>query len=194
MSLKKPPFIPTPISVVRKALEISRCGPGDVLYDLGAGDGRVVIEAARMGAHAIAVEIEHDLVMLIRYKAEELGLRDRISVLEASFYDVYLGNATIVYQYLYPSINEALAPKLERELALGTRIITIDFPIKSWTPVLVKRIIDEAGIIRTIFLYIRGLSEPKASILSLKPICPKIIARQMGVRLDRDHGENTALG
>ena len=185
MSLLKPPFIPTPLSVVRKALDIARCGPGDILYDLGAGDGRVVLEAAKRGAYGVAVEIEHDLAMLIKYRAESIGLGERISVLEASFYDVYLGNATIIYQYLYPSINEALAPKLEKELSLGTRIVTIDFPIKSWTPVLVRRIIDEAGIIRTIFLYIRGVSEPNSVLLSLKPVCPKIIARQMGVRIDR---------
>lgn len=164
------PYIPSPIKVIKTALSLGKVGEGDVLLDMGAGDGRVVLEAARRGAISVAVEISPFLAEVIRVKTEEEGLMDKIIVIEASFMDVDLSNATVVYQYLYPSIIEKLKKKYETELRIGSRILSIDFPISGWIPIRVKRIIDENGILRTVFLYILGLSNPSSWHLALKPI------------------------
>ncbi len=164
------PYIPSSIEVIRTALSLGKVGEGDVLFDMGAGDGRVVLEAAKRGAIGVAVEISPFLAEIIRVKAEEEELMDKIIVIEASFTDVDLSNATVVYQYLYPSVIERLKEKYEAELRIGTRILSIDFPISGWIPVRVKRIIDENGVLRTVFLYILGLSNPSSRNLSLKPV------------------------
>ncbi len=183
MSMKyDAPFIPAPMSVVREALRIACVGPGDTLYDLGAGDGRVVVEAALRGAHAVAVEIDPFLCEVIRSRAEEAGVGDRVEVLEASFYDVDVGAATVVYMYLYRSINEKLAPMLEERLRPGARVVTVDFPIPGWVPVRVKRIQDEGGVIRTILLYIIGISNPAAHVKRVAVYSFEKAAEAMGCR------------
>ena len=158
--LVEAPFIPSPIEVVEKALDLACITSGDVLYDLGAGDGRVVLEAARRGAYSVAVEIDPYLVEVIKEKAMEAGLSSRVCVVEASYYDVYLGYATVVYAYLYRYILEKLRSKFEKELLVGTRVLTLDFPVTNWIPVRVKRVVDNKGIVRTIYLYIIGYSNP----------------------------------
>ncbi len=160
VGLVKAPFIPSPKEVVREAIEFSRVSPSDVFYDLGAGDGRVVFEAAKRGAYCVAVEINPYLVEVIREKARVLGLNDRVRVVEASFYDVYLGDATVVYIYLYRSVIEKLVDKFERELRIGARIVSLDFSIPNWIPVRVRRLLDRRGIVRTLYLYIVGFSNP----------------------------------
>lgn len=158
------PYIPSPMKVVGEALDIVSVGGNDVLYDLGAGDGRVVLEAAKRGAYAVAVEIDPYLCEVIRRRAYEEGVVDRVSVVEASFFDVDLSNATIVYVYLYKSVNEALKEKFEKELPLGARIIAIDFPIPGWIPLAVKKVVDEKNIPRTIHVYVKGISNPMARL------------------------------
>jgi 16S rRNA A1518/A1519 N6-dimethyltransferase RsmA/KsgA/DIM1 with predicted DNA glycosylase/AP lyase activity len=175
------PFIPSPYRVVREALNIAKINGDDVLYDLGAGDGRVVLEAARLGAYGVAVEIDPALASLIRIRSEELGLSNRITAIEDDFFNVYLGDATIIYQYLYPSISEELKHKYVKELRIGTRIIAYNLPISGWTPIIIRRLIDEYGRISTIYLYIRGISEEESLILRRKTIVPRIVANVMGI-------------
>ncbi len=175
------PFIPSPMKAVETALAIARINPSDTLYDLGAGDGRVVIEAAKRGAKAVAVEIDPGLAMLIRFKAIEKKLEDKIEVLNEDFFKVYLGNATVVYQYIYPSISAELAKKYEKELRIGARIIALDLPIPGWIPIIVKRFIDENGVLRTIFLYVKGISNPGSWKLRINTISPKILSHVMGI-------------
>jgi SAM-dependent methyltransferase len=177
----KVPFIPSPYRVIREALRIARIGSDDVLYDLGAGDGRVVLEAAKLGAYGVAVEIDPALASLIKIRSEELGLSNKITVIEDDFFNVYIGDATIIYQYLYPSISEKLKHKYIRELRIGTRIIAYNLPIPGWIPVIIKRLIDEYGRISTIYLYIRGISDEESMILKRKAITPRTIANVMGV-------------
>ncbi len=175
------PFIPSPMEAVKTALSIARIDPSDTLYDLGAGDGRVVIEAAKRGAKAVAVEIDPSLAMLIWCKAVEEKLEDKIEVLNEDFFKVYLGNATIIYQYIYPSISAELAKKYEKELRIGTRIIALDLPIPDWIPVIVKRFIDENGVLRTVFLYIKGISDPGSWKLKINTVSPKTLSHVMGI-------------
>ncbi len=158
---KLAPWIPTPVEVVVEALRLSWAGPGDVLYDLGCGDGRVVVIAARdFGVdEAVGVEVDPLLAEAARYHARRAGVEGRVRILEEDFRRVSLTPATIVYLYLYPSINEALRPKLEAELRPGARVVTIDFPVPGWVPVRVRRVEDSRGITRTVRVYMVGLSD-----------------------------------
>ncbi len=157
---KLAPWIPAPMEVVRTALEAAWTGPCDILYDLGAGDGRVVVTAAaEYGVEkAVGVEIDDVLAEVIRVKAREKGVVDRVVVVEDDFFRVGLGEATIVYTYLYMSVNKALKPKLERELEPGARVVTVDFPVPGWEPVRIRRVVDAAGRPRTVFVYMVGVS------------------------------------
>ncbi len=159
------PWIPSPLRVVYKALELAWVGPCDVVYDLGAGDGRVVIIAARdFGARrAVGVELDPLLAEAARVKARLEGVEDRVEIVEADFFTVDVSEATVVYLYLYMSVNEALRPKLERELRPGARVVAVDFPVPGWVPVLVRRLRDESDLVRTLRLYIIGLSDPRWS-------------------------------
>ncbi len=145
-----------------KALDILCISSDDIFYDLGAGDGRVVIEAAKRGAYGVAVEVDPYLAEVIREKARLNSLTKRIKVLEADLFNVSLSRATVIYAYLYMSVNKRLSAKLEKELAIGTRVATIDFPIPEWIPVKIARVLDEKGVLHSVYLYIIGTSNPKA--------------------------------
>ncbi len=168
----KTPWIPSPLSAVREALRLAAVGPCDVVYDLGAGDGRVVILAVRDYGARLGVGIELDplLAEAARIKAKMDGVADRVRIVEEDFFRVDLSKATVVYMYLYGSINEALRPKLEAELKPGARVVTLDFPVPGWVPVAVRRFRDENDILRTVHLYVIGVSDGKWVLRQLKPI------------------------
>ncbi len=157
------PYIPTPLSVVYEALRFVKPTPCDVLYDLGCGDGRVVVIAARdFGVKkAVGVEIDEALATIAALRAREEGVGDRVEIVEGDMFEVDVSPATIVYIYMYASVNERLAPKLERELRPGARVVTIDFPVPDWVPVRIRRVGDEAGRLRTIYLFVRGVSDAR---------------------------------
>ncbi len=156
---KVAPWIPSTREVIITALKLAKVTRNDTVYDLGAGDGRVLIVAAKeFGSRCVGVEIDERLCGVIEVAAKYHGVDDKIEVLCNDFFSVDLSNATVVYMYLYRSINEELALKLDRELRLGSRIVTIDFPIPGWIPLTVKRLVDRTGLIRTIFLYFKGAS------------------------------------
>jgi len=161
MRRKVAPWIPSTREVIVEALNIARVGQGDIFYDLGAGDGRVLVIASReYGAYSVGIEVDERLCGIIEVTAKYYNVHDKVKVICEDFFAVNLSPATVVYMYLYRSINEEIAEKLEKELRVGTRIITIDFPIPGWIPIVVKRLIDRTGIIRTIYLYIKGASNP----------------------------------
>ena len=135
----------------------------DILYDLGCGDGRVVVIAARdfRVKKAVGVELDEALATIASLRAREEGVADRVEIIEGDMFEVDVSEATVVYIYMYASVNERLAEKLERELREGARIVTLDFPIPPWTPVRIRRFEDEAGRKRSIYLYVRGVSDAK---------------------------------
>jgi len=138
------PFVPTPEVVVRRMLQIAGVKPGEIVYDLGCGDGRVLIIAAReFGARAFGVEIRKDLYEQCLMRIKELGLEDRITVVRGNFFDIDLSDADVVTMYLLTSVNERLRPKLEKELRPGTRVVSHDFEIPTWRPVLVEDVYEE---------------------------------------------------
>lgn len=159
------PWVPTRRQLLHHIMRIAKVRKGDVFFDLGCGDGRVVIEAAKRGARGVCVEIREDLIKEAMKKAKEEGVYDRIEFINDDFYRVDISRATIVYMYLLTRVNEALRPKLERELKPGTRVITLDFEIPGWVPVHVEKHYTD-GLERTIYLYIRGVSDTLRPIYS----------------------------
>jgi len=127
------PYIPTPQIVVEKMLEAGRVKPGDMVYDLGSGDGRVVITAAqKFGARSVGVEILPDLCQKASDKIKALGLEDRVSMIEGSALRVDLSPADVVTMFFLTSSNERLKPNLEKYLKPGARVVSNEFPVKGW--------------------------------------------------------------
>ncbi|KZE17737.1 MULTISPECIES: class I SAM-dependent methyltransferase [Sphingomonas] len=143
------PYVPTPEPVVDAMLALAEVGPTDTLIDLGSGDGRIAIAAARLGANARGVEIDTTLVERARRNAALHGLQDRARFSAANLFDTPLRDASVVTMYLLPRINMALRPQLLTELRPGTRIVTHAFDMGDWQA-------DEWGLVaeRSIYLYI----------------------------------------
>ncbi len=138
------PFVPTPEVVVRRMLQLARVRPGEVLYDLGSGDGRIVIMAAKeFGAYAYGVEIRKDLYEQSMAKIRDLGLEGRARIINTNFFDADISDADVVTMYLLTSVNERLKPKLEKELRPGTRVVSHDFEVSGWRPVVVEEVYEE---------------------------------------------------
>jgi len=138
------PFVATPEVVVRRMLQLARVQPGEVVYDLGSGDGRIVIIAAKeFGARAFGVEIRKDLYEQSMARIKDMGLSDRATIINASFYDVPLTDADVVTMYLLTTVNERLKPKLEKELRPATRVVTHDFEVPGWRPVVVEEVYED---------------------------------------------------
>jgi Cyclopropane fatty acid synthase and related methyltransferases len=138
------PFVATPEVVVRRMLQLARVQPGEVVYDLGSGDGRIVIIAAKeFGARAFGVEIRKDLYEQSMARIKDMGLSDRATIINASFYEVPLTDADVVTMYLLTTVNERLKPKLEKELRPATRVVTHDFEVPGWRPVVVEEVYED---------------------------------------------------
>jgi protein-L-isoaspartate O-methyltransferase len=129
------PAIPTPQFLVDRMLEAGRVKPGDMVYDLGSGDGRVVITAAQnFGARAVGVELMPDLVRKARERIQSLGLAGRVSIVEGSALRVDLSPADVVTMWFLTNSNDRLRPHLEKHLKIGARVVSNEFPIRGWKP------------------------------------------------------------
>ena len=153
--IKQVPYVPTPQDVVDKMLELAKVTSDDVVYDLGSGDGRIVITAAqKYGAHAVGVEINPDLYRQSSSRIKELGLDDRAHIMCEDMFEVSVHRATVVTLYLLTSFNEKLRPKLERELRPGARIVCHDFHIPGWDAEKIVDVTSKNGIPHKIYLYV----------------------------------------
>jgi hypothetical protein len=129
------PYVPTPEIVVEKMLELAQVGPDDVIYDLGSGDGRIVITAAKKyGARGLGVDIDPERVKEARENAEKEGVSDRVKFREGNLFEMDLSGASVVTLYLLQSINMKLRPKLLAELKPGTRVVSHSFDMGDWKP------------------------------------------------------------
>jgi precorrin-6B methylase 2 len=127
------PAIPTPQFLVDRMLEAGHVKPGEMVYDLGSGDGRVVIAAAqKYGARAVGVELMPDLVRKARERIQSLGLADRVSIIEGSALRVDLSPADVVTMWFLTNSNQRLRPHLESQLKIGARVVSNEFPIRGW--------------------------------------------------------------
>ena len=128
------PFITTPDQVTLAMLELARVGPADHVIDLGSGDGRIVITAAkRFGARGLGVEIVPELVKKSRELARAAGVHERVEFREQDLFATDLGGASVVTMYLLPAVNLQLRPRL-LALAPGTRIVSHDWDLGDWLP------------------------------------------------------------
>src|SRR5262245_57578585 len=128
-------FASTPQPVVTAMLALARVGPDDTVYDLGSGDGRIVILAAqRFGARGVGIEIDPMLVERSRQTAREAAVDDRATFIEGDFFTADISRATVVTLFLSDFVNARLEAKLKQELRPGTRIVSHQFPIGRWKP------------------------------------------------------------
>ena len=152
------PFVPSPEVVVRRMLQLADVRENEVVYDLGCGDGRVLIIAAKeFGARAVGIEIRRDLYEQCLRRIKDLGLEDRVVVYHGNFFDYDISDADVVTLYLLTSVNEKLRPKLERELRPGTRVVSHDFEVPGWKPVKQVRVRGPRKE-HILYLYVAGAS------------------------------------
>ncbi|MGO9241876.1 MAG: SAM-dependent methyltransferase [Bryobacteraceae bacterium] len=138
---KLAPYVVSPISVVDKMLSAANLRRGETLYDLGCGDGRIVVAAAKnFGARAVGVEISENLARLARESASSQGLQDEVKIITGDMRDVDLSPANVVSLYLMTEANDTLRPKLERELKPGARVVSLEFKIRGWKPSHVEKV------------------------------------------------------
>ena len=138
------PYITTPEAVVKAMLDLAGVGPKDVVFDLGCGDGRIVITAARdRGARGVGVEIDYDLVDRARVAARQAGVADRVRIVRGDLFELDLREATVVMLYLGEDLNTRLWPKLRRDLKPGTRVVSHRFIIRGVPP---ERTVEVHGV------------------------------------------------
>ena len=128
-------FVPTDQAVAVAMLKLAGVTDADLVYDLGSGDGRIVITAAqRFGARGVGIEIDPKLVAISRQVAREGEVADRVTFVEGDLFKTDISDATVVTLFLSNTVNMRLEPKLKRELRPGTRIVSQRFPIGAWMP------------------------------------------------------------
>lgn len=150
------PYVPTPPDVVEKMLELAHVTSNDVVYDLGSGDGRIVIMAAqKFGAHAVGIELDPKLYEESSKKIEELKLEKQAKIIHDDMFESNFHPATVVTLYLLTLVNERLRPVLEKQLRPGTRVVSHDFEIHGWKPEKVVQVTSSNGLSHTLYLYIR---------------------------------------
>jgi len=151
------PFVATPLPVVKQMLTLSDIKPGEILYDLGCGDGRVVIMAAQdFGARGIGVEMREDLAKQALGKVSELGLEGRVKIVHGDMFKLDLSQADVITLYLTTSANDKVKPKLESELKTGTRVVSHDYEILGWRPVKIDNFCENPRLgypSHTIYVY-----------------------------------------
>jgi precorrin-6B methylase 2 len=146
-------WVPTPQELVDKMLEIARITPADFLIDLGSGDGRTVITAAKRGTPALGIEYNPDMVRLSRSNAVKEGVGDKAQFLETDLFGYDFSKATVITMFLLPDINLRLRPKL-LDLKPGTRIVSNTFTMQEWVPDDTVTIPNDETSWNTAFLWI----------------------------------------
>jgi SAM-dependent methyltransferase len=134
------PFVPTPPEVIDRMLELAEVKTGDVVYDVGSGDGRIVIQAAKKyGVRAVGIEIDRELVEISQATAKAEGVEHLVNFRREDALTADLAEATVVTLYMMPEFNAKLRPKLEK-LKPGARIVSHDFGIEGWPPAKTEKV------------------------------------------------------
>lgn len=153
------PFVASPLPVVKQMLTLAKLQPGELLYDLGCGDGRVVIMAANeFGARSVGVEMREDLAKQALVKVSELGLDGQVKIINGDIFRLDITQADVVTLYLTTSANDKVRPKLESELKPGTRVVSHDYEIIGWRPVKIDNFCENPRLgypSHTIYVYTR---------------------------------------
>jgi SAM-dependent methyltransferase len=126
------PYVPTPEPVVEKMLDLANVNKGDYVIDLGSGDGRIVIAAAKRGATGHGIDLDPDRVSEARVNATKAEVSDRVMFMEENIFDTDFSNASVITMYLLPTVNEKLRPELLNKLEPGTRVVSHSFDMDEW--------------------------------------------------------------
>ena len=147
-------FVPTDEKIVTKMLEMAKVTKTDHLIDLGSGDGRIVITAAkRYGARGMGVEIDPALVKKSRENAQAAGVADRATFVEGDLFEANIRDATVITMYLLPDLNMRLRPKLLSDLKPGTRIVSHNYDLGDWKPAQTATV-SVGGIEHTVYFWV----------------------------------------
>lgn len=151
-SNKLAPFVPSPQPIVERMLELASVKPGETVFDLGCGDGRVLVTAAqRYKAKAVGIEISEKLVDDATARIAKLGLQDQAKVLKGDIREADLTGADVVVMYLLTGTNEQIRPRLEKFLKPGARVVSYSYAVPGWKPSRVDRTDERHG--HPIYLY-----------------------------------------
>lgn len=143
-------YVPTPTPVVNEMLRLANVQSNDVVYDLGSGDGRIVITAAKQrGARGVGIDINPQRIREANENAKKAGVTDRVEFRQQDLFETDFSEATVVTLYLLPTLNVKLRPKLLRELKPGTRIVSHAFDMGDWKP---EQVVEVAG--KTIYYWV----------------------------------------
>lgn len=154
---KLAPFVPTPQEVVDRMLEMAAVKSGDVVYDLGCGDGRLVVTAAkRFGVRGVGVDIDPDRIAESKANAKREGVEKLVEFRQQDARDVNVSEATVVTLYLLTEANLELRPRLQAELKPGSRVVSHQFGMGDWVPARVETIVDNHGLSRQLYLWVIG--------------------------------------
>jgi len=160
------PFVPSPPHVVQRMLELAEIKKGDILYDMGSGDGRIVIEAAKQfGVRGIGIDLNPELVAKARENAAKEGVGHLVEFRAQDGLTVDIAEATVVTLYMFKWFNNALKPKLQK-LKPGARVIAHDFDIDDWKPTKIEYVTapkDSGDYAESRTLYIWKVGETPAS-------------------------------
>ena len=141
------PYVPTPQPVVDKMLDMAKVGKGDVVYDLGCGDGRIVITAAKeRGARGVGIDLNPQRINEAKANADAAGVSNQVKFMVGDLFTADFSEASVVTLYLLPDVNRALRPQLWKQLKIGTRVVSHDFDMGPEWPPERKEIVNGAAI------------------------------------------------
>ena len=162
---KLAPYVGTPPNVIEQMLKLAKLKSGETLYDLGCGDGRILIMAVeKFKARAVGVELNDRLYKEAVRNVRAKGLEDRARVIHGDLLEVNPRPADVVTLYLLTSGNERVRPRLERYLRSGTRVVSHDFKIRRWKPTETRNYMDHNGISHSLYLYTLPQAKRRSSI------------------------------
>lgn len=151
---KLAPSVGSPENAVEAMIRAADLKPGETLYDLGCGDGRILITAAKKHKiQAVGIEISSSLAEQAALEVRKNNLQKRVKIIHGNFMSTDLSAANVVTIYLAPNANEALRPNLERELKPSTRVVSYDYPVEGWTPINTWNTQGHVGDTHVIYLY-----------------------------------------
>ena len=148
------PYVPTPQAVVDRMLELAEVKKGDVVYDLGSGDGRIVVTAAKKyGVKAIGFEIDPQRIKESHENIKKAGVENLVEIRQQDIRTVDLSAATVLTMYLLPEVNLMIRPNIWKQMKPGSRVVSHDFDMGDWKPLKTEHIKDDSSWDHTLYLW-----------------------------------------
>jgi tRNA G37 N-methylase Trm5 len=148
------PYVPTPQDVVDRMLELAQVKKGDVVYDLGSGDGRIVVTAAKKyGVRAIGFEIDPERIKESQENIRKAGVGNLVEIRQQDIRTVDLSQASVLTMYLLPEVNLMIRPNIWKQMKPGSRVVSHDFDMADWKPLKTEQIKDGSGWDHTLYLW-----------------------------------------